>query len=257
MVKDEEDVVADTIGEMRHKVDHVIVADNGSTDGTREILDSLDVEVIDDPEPAYYQSDKMSALARRATEAGATWIIPFDADEVWMGVHGLQQTLANLPREALIASAQLYDHVPTGRDPEGPPIRAIQWRRQQPAAFPKVAVRAREGLTIHQGNHGASFENVRHPLTVTGQLEIRHFPYRSPEQFIRKARNGAAAYAASDLPESAGAHWRNYGRILDEQGEDALREVFYKWFHRDDPNLPTEIDGERQGALVHDPALPL
>jgi len=105
-----------------------------------------------------------------------------------------------------------------------------------------VAVRAREGLTIHQGNHGASFEGVDHPLTVTGQLEVRHYPYRSPEQMIRKARNGAAAYAAADLDPSVGAHWRQYGTLSDAQ----LTEVFYEYFWSASP----EADG-----LVFDPVL--
>ena len=63
MVKNEADVIETTIRHIAAHVDHVIVADNGSTDGTRELLDELPCEVIDDPDPAYYQSRKMSALA--------------------------------------------------------------------------------------------------------------------------------------------------------------------------------------------------
>jgi hypothetical protein len=77
---------------------------------------------------------------------------------------------------------------------------------------------------------------------VTGELEVRHYPYRSPEQMIRKARNGAAAYAATDLPETVGQHWRDYGRLTDEQ----IGEVFRRYFWSADP----EADG-----LVHDPCL--
>ena len=53
-------------GELRHVlelvhllaqgVDKIVVADNRSVDGTREILESLPVTVIDDPEVGYYQS---------------------------------------------------------------------------------------------------------------------------------------------------------------------------------------------------------
>lgn len=244
MVKDEADVVAETVGRMAAQVDYVLVADNGSTDGTRDILQSLGVDVIDDPEVGYYQSKKMTALAHKAREKGAEWVIPFDADEVWLGEGSLRNILSGLPEHAQIAEATLLDHVPTPRDPDGTPVASIQWRREEIVPLRKVAVRTHRRMQIHQGNHGADFGSKRPPLTVTGELEIRHFPYRSPEQFIRKVRNGAAAYAASDLPPTAGQHWRDYGRTLERGGEQALVDHFHKWFYSDDP----EADG-----LIHDP----
>jgi glycosyltransferase involved in cell wall biosynthesis len=80
MVKDEADIVRWTVATIVEQVDHVLVADNGSTDGTRQLVESVGAEVVDDPEPAYYQSDKMSHLARVAASRGADWIVPFDAD---------------------------------------------------------------------------------------------------------------------------------------------------------------------------------
>lgn len=257
MVKDERDIVEATIRRMARHVDFLIVADNGSTDGTRETLDRLSGElpitVIQDDEPGYFQSEKMTALAMRAGEQGAEWVVPFDADEAWLPRTGgsIARVLCSLPAVVLVAEAVLFDHVATAFDPdEADPFKRIGWRRAQPAPLRKVAVRPVAGLTIRQGNHSATFEGVRHPPAVTTALEVRHFPYRSVDQMISKARNGAAAYAATDLPEHVGAHWRGYGRLTDEQ----IGDVFRRYFWRADPAQPLRVDGERQPALVFDPA---
>lgn len=240
MVKDEADIVEASVGRMARQVDGVIVADNGSTDGTRAILEGLGVEIVDDPDPAYQQSAKMSRLAAMAGERGAEWIVPFDADEIW-SAHGkpIAHVLRELPDWVLICEAAIFDHV--GIEGEGTPLERMRWRRRDPLPLPKVACRYRDGLVIHQGNHGASFPDEPLPPIVKHLLSIRHFPYRSAGQMIRKARNGAAAYAATDLPEEVGAHWRGYGRLTDEQ----ITEVFHEHFASADP--------DNDPALILDP----
>lgn len=231
MVKDEADVIVGTLTHLADELDHLLVADNGSTDGTREILaeleDHLPLTVVDDPDPAYHQSTKMSALAAQAAGAGADWIIPFDADELWLDhVDRIRIVLAEVQHR--IVYADLLNHFPTAVDPDDPdPFRSIVWRKPAPAPLPKVAFRWEPGAIIHQGNHGVTLPS--NPAG-TNALEIRHFPYRSAEQFVRKARNGAAAYRATDLPLTEGAHWRQYGDLLDRFGPSALEDVFRTWF---------------------------
>lgn len=235
MVKDEADIIASTVEQMAGQVDHVLVADNGSTDGTRDILEGmkgLGVEVRDDPEPAYYQSQKMTALARRAADAGAEWVVAFDADEYWYSPFGRIADVLTA-YEGAVATAAIYDHRPTAVDPaEGSPLERIGWRTTEDLPLHKIACRPVLRATIAQGNHGAHYP-TQAPLTE--QLVIRHYPYRSLEQFVSKVRNGAAAYAASDLPPDQGAHWRGYGQILEEQGEEGLAHVFRTYFWSYDP----------------------
>lgn len=232
MVRDEADVIEGTVRHMAEEVDELIVADNGSTDGTRDLLDKLADElpltVLDDPEVGYFQSRKMSALAEMAGERGATWIVPFDADELWLAPYRVKDVLAKVAYS--VASARLFNHFATAVDPEGDdPFRTIVWRQRERAPLPKVAFRWEPGAVIAQGNHGVALPSGGvAPSEV--YLEVRHFPFRSAEQFIRKARNGAAAYRATDLPPTEGAHWRAYGDLLDRYGEDCLADVYREHF---------------------------
>lgn len=261
MVKDEADIIAATVTNMAGQVDYVLVSDNGSTDGTLDILCRLvselgNVTVVHDHEPAYMQSKKMTGLARQARwRFGADWVVPFDADEWWYSIAGtIKETLVGAGDLACV-EAQLFDHVATGWDTcETDPVARLAWRRATPLPLPKVACRSRENLTIHQGNHGCSYDGIvpRSALMLT----VRHFPYRSVDQFLRKVRNGANAYrAAGDrLPTTAGAHWRQWGQILEDQGEDAVTEIFRTWYWRENPTQPLDIGGETQPSLIKDPA---
>lgn len=249
MARDEAEIIGLTVAHMLTQVDHVIVADNLSTDDTAKIAAAAGAWVLEDDDPAYRQSAKMTHLAQVAADnLHADWVVPFDADEFWYSPEGrLGTALDSLAPQWLTASAKLFDHIPTGVDDpdEINPVRRITWRRDYAGALPKVACRWREDLVILQGNHAAHYDGGS---TVYPDLvELRHFQYRSAEHMIRKVRNGVAAYrAAPELPEEMGKHWRDYAGILEsEDGEAKLAGVFETWFYSADP----VADG-----LVNDPA---
>jgi glycosyltransferase involved in cell wall biosynthesis len=47
MVKGEADIVRWTVGNMVEQVEHVLVVDNCSTDGTRQLVESVGAEVVE------------------------------------------------------------------------------------------------------------------------------------------------------------------------------------------------------------------
>lgn len=126
-----------------------------------------------------------------------------------------------------------------GGDVEPNPFRRIGWRQREHGVLGKVACRLRPDLIIHAGNHGA--ETGGTGLTSSG-LVVRHFSWRSPEQYVRKIRNGEAAYAQTTLPESTGAHWR----MWDGKPDEALVDHFRTWFWSPDPH--------KDATLIYDPA---
>lgn len=246
IVKDEADIIAATVGHMLTQVDEVIIADNMSTDGTRDLLEVSGATVLTDNDPAHYQSRKMGWLAGIAANRGAEWVVPFDADELVYSPFGrIADVLNDIPGRWLVASSILYDHVPTAEDPvDGDVIDRIGWRRRNPAPLHKIVCRARPDLIIEDGNHHARYDIE--VAEFPGHLITRHFPYRTPEQFIAKARKGSASLAQTDLSEDVGAHWRAYGRLLESGGEEMLTEVFREHFYSANPRADT--------GLIFDPA---
>lgn len=241
MIKDEADVIERTLRHfVAEGVDAVYLAENASTDGTWELVRDLRdgemkdwLRVLPDPEEGYWQSRKMTWLAGLANSDGHDWVIPFDADELWRAPGTLAEHFASVERRVGMQRFPILNHYCTALDAGGHPYDAMRWYDEEPLPLPKVAVRARGSVVIEAGNHSASgFQGV----AETGYgCAIHHYPYRSHAQIISKVRNGAAAYAATNLPRSTGQHWREMGECLVEHGEAGLRAWFDSAFYFADP----------------------
>lgn len=249
LVKDEVDIIGATLDHLWTQVDGIIVADNGSTDGTSEILAASGALVFPDHDPAHYQGRKTTALAREARELGYEWVVPCDADEIWYSPHHARvaDALGELDPAYRIATANLYDHYATAYDDadEENPVLRLGWRRREPGGLQKVACRTHWSLTIGEGNHGANYAGLP-GLTAEGLLVVRHFPYRSADHFVRKAVRGAEALALTDLIPDVGAHWRGYGDMVKRHGRRAAKDWYRRYFWYPTPDYDPD--------LIFDPA---
>ena len=90
MVRDEADIIAAFVEHhLAQGADLIIATDNGSVDGTTEVLQRYaDLGVLElhhDPVFRKQQHAVVTGMARRAfTEHGADWVINADADEFWV-----------------------------------------------------------------------------------------------------------------------------------------------------------------------------
>lgn len=244
MVKDEADTIFGVLCHMASEgADLLLVLDNGSTDGTRALIDkaaaevsaTCEVRVFDDDEVGYYQSRKITAaLTRAARDDQLGWVVPFDADELW---HAGDVPLSVLfdhadERGVNLLTAKLLSHFVTGVDDDAvaDPFQRLVWRERPVAPLPKIAFRWEHGAVVRQGNHAVQLAT---PVVDSDtSIAVRHFPYRSAEQFVQKARNGARAYAATrGLPRGMGDHWRSYGEILNRLGAQGLHDVWREHFY--------------------------
>jgi hypothetical protein len=252
LVKDESDIIRYHLDfHLSAGVEHIIVTDNASTDGTRDILNEYDrlpeITVIDEPGDDYSQDrwvTRMAILARE--DLRADWVVNSDADEFWFDAQSdLRNSIADTNAQILYCRRYNmlypYDHEDSGpwfrrliyRAARPQPIPQLSARLTQPLPtayycfdLPKKALVRTEGLVrVHHGNHSADFAvPVRTELTDLG---IYHFPIRSAAQFEKKIMQGGEAFARnSKLPQGVGWHWRRWYRMIKEEGvETALADA--------------------------------
>lgn len=228
MVRDEADVLPWTLPHMAAQVDHVIVADNRSTDGcvARALLGmgalADRVTVVHDPEVGYYQDQKMTRLAHAAGDMGASWVVPFDADEAWYHVANLETW-----HDADVALARPNVFVPHDSDDDDDPnpISRMLWRTPHPEPHPKVAFRYHADALVHMGNHGVSF-GAGVPTANWGPCGVRHYQFRSLRQLRRKITNGMEAYDAAPERSSSGSYWRDLAAMDRDGTLDAWWETY-------------------------------
>lgn len=256
LVRDEADIVAANI---RHHlasgVDFVVATDNGSTDGTVEILEGFARDGVlhlrHDPDDGFDQARLTTEMAEVARARGADWILSNDADEFWCGP--LRETIAATPANLLFcrranrvtAQGQAWSFAEAKHlvahprdDARAELLRPIQ---------PKVLARSADLVRLTQGCHNAEMRDPR--PAIAREILIRHFPIRGRDHFIRKAVAGGAAYARNAwLDPRLGGHWRAWhAEILAGRAEEAYASVV--------PS-PGEIAAARaEGTMIEDDRL--
>ena len=265
MVRDEADIVESMLEfHLAQGVDVVIVTDNGSLDGTAEILqryaDDGRIVLHHDPVQKKQQGDVVTKMAREAyTEHGADWVINADADEFIRPLDPaktLSEVFAKMPVELQSFPVPVTNMV--GRPARsGAGIDRLVWRdHRSEAALKAVGVHAQPtpnavhvgsaDVVVRQGNHYVSITSKGRPPAGL-ELEVLHLPWRSWAQFQHKVRIAGESYRANpDLKPSPNHHgMRDFARLE----QDRLLPAYL--IRQPDPRL-LGSDGDE---FVHDDSL--
>ena len=227
LVRDEADIIGSNLAyHLSQGVDFVIATDNGSRDGTDEILREYarhhPVEVLYEPPSDFSQHRWVTRMARRAHDHyAADWVINGDADEFFVWRPGtLRESLASIPDAVSAFHADRVDFVPFDRPNRKPPPEEMIYRKTRSLNLrgrplpPKAIHPGDPDVVVKQGNHGV--RGPRFPKKLErGEIVVYHYPIRSYDQFESRVRNVGSGYAQNtELPASAGFHSRHWYELL-------------------------------------------
>lgn len=250
LVKNEADIIADNI-RVHHKlgVDGFAVMDNGSCDGTLELLQQLkdegiNIHIIHQPAQDYQQAKWMTELAFYARDKmGADMVISNDADEFYIPKNGIDLK-AYFTRKDSVVTVRRYNMALDERAMQPGyqywdgdlkvinPIfydKSAQLKQDSVSMLlvkisPKAIVNPYGLFRLKGGNHWA-----RHVWRLISKrdesgIEVIHFPIRSYEQFERNIINRKRLIETTNA--RMGDHYRRWVRLYDE---GKLREEFQKF----------------------------
>ncbi len=258
LVRDEEDIIESTLAyHLAQGVDFIIATDNGSRDGTVDILRRFEskglLQLIHEPQDDFNQQEWVTRMARLAhTSHGAGWVINSDADEFWWPHRGdLKEFFSSVPMETGVIAVPRYNFV-VEAEISGTPFHHRMTHRER-ASYNNVGQRL-PAKAAHRGGGSVRVDQGNHEVTgagpvrsADGSVSILHFPVRSYRQIENKISKGGAAYARNrSVPASTGGTWRRlYG---DLQRDGNLRDYYHGLLH-DGARLEARLE---LGEIVED-----
>lgn len=275
-VKNEIDIVEAFARHTLTLVDHLVVLDNGSQDGTVDVLqalakEGLPLEIVEDASPGQYQPQRMTRLMHEHAMARyhADWVFPLDGDEFLAVPEGssLIPDGAATDRPILLT---WHSYVPDHSDDLNELNPVLRIRRRRAVAgreYAKVIVpRALAALpqaALAQGNHDLLVDGQRCQPHAHPTCCLAHFPLRSLGQYATKVALTWLQYQAMARRDpEAGRHYRNPFELLKQDWHafaaslsDVARNVALPAGSRVEPGTILDPLPYRGGPLRYTPRL--
>jgi hypothetical protein len=240
LVKNEIDIIKTWLNHHIPMCDYMVIMDNGSYDGTREVIDfyaeKFNIKVIDQPAQDYNQKIWVLEMIDWCKKAGCTHVLSADTDEMYDADLRIMAEKLTGDLGAYKIPCRLY--VPTIFDDENilNPIERMKYylktgRTQEESqclvAWSKMFFSLADFKELELGNDVIRFNSKNTKTEIAKDAIIRHYPERSWQQYRLKYIQGGEAYARSKHPAMFGWHWKKIHKIYFTGGIVALKRFWY------------------------------
>lgn len=271
-VLDEADIIEAFARHTAAYVDHHVFLDNGSADGTLDILRALHAEglpmtLLQTGCVSFNEAGHLTQMFRLAIrDHAADWVACLDADEFIddrgspVGLRDMLGALGDAAPSVACLHLPLADYITTALDDPAQPVVPQRVRcRRPPGAIGKAVARggpARAGAAILAGGHAVLPDGAPDGPPGLGVaqrgLRLAHYSERSPFQSIAKVVRGwsrvlAAERAVAD--SGAAYHYKLPFELLRDRPGDLLRNPGWMDFKNDAIHLVDDPITYRGGPL--------
>lgn len=226
VVKDEVDIVGISLSDACRWSDKVVVIDNGSTDGTWELIQKMATQDSRIVPFLRYEGPFHIGLRAKAFHAfrhemglGDWWCVRLDADELYPG--DVRAFLRRIPWWRRTVKKISIDYIITHEDLEEGLIGSDFGANRQQIHYCLPTQRAERRFMRHSPFLvWLSRWRYPHPwgMVAKEKIPVDHYQYRSPEQMQRRYANRKKAKAdgCGSFSHETGSGWRDYLRHRDE-----------------------------------------
>lgn len=233
-VLDEADIIEAFARHTAHYAVHQIILDNGSIDGTIEILrqlrqEGLSLTILQNGSRWFNEAAYNTELYHRAVaDHAADWVTFLDVDEFIDDRNAsLNSILETAPPLVSCARVMLTNYHPTGTDDQNQPVvpLRIQWVEQR-TDVPKVIVRRNlvdRNVIVQDGAHGVLIDGGRIcSYNDVPTVNLAHYPERSPFQTLVKFVRGWSRVLASGTIPPTATHYSSRFEELRDRPQNLL-----------------------------------
>jgi len=253
VVRSEADIIETMVRQNLHYLDHIVVIDNGSIDGTPDVIrrlqsEGLPCELRIDTRQNHQQHTILTEFVRGSSQDfAATRIVLIDGDEFIDGDR--DAVVEEFKTSSDVLNIPWKTYVPTPEDDtSGRTVlsrighrRAFEDPQYSKASIPQNLC---SSIKVGRGSHSVRRNRKRVRGVPARHISIAHFPVRSPEQLVGKILLGSWKIRMRRHSTGEANHWMDLAREL-RQSPHLSHERFFE--------VASTYANQSKGTLVFDP----